>query len=93
MGYQAETPTFLPINSGDARQKQPFYPTMAPNLAASQHQLINDMILSKSLKQTEIATVADCNERAIRKIAFNLRLFGKTKAPWNSAGRRRIITP
>jgi transposase len=93
MGYQAETPTFLPMNSGDARQKQPFCPTMAPNLAASQHQLIGDMILSRSLKQTEMAAIAGCSERAIRRMVSNLRLFGKTKAPWNSAGRRRIITP
>ncbi len=66
---------------------------MAPNLAASQHQLIGDMILSRSLKQTEMATAAGCSERAIRRRASNLRLFGKTKAPWNGAERRRIITP
>jgi hypothetical protein len=28
---------------------------MAPNLAASQHQLIRDMILSRSLKQSDMA--------------------------------------
>jgi hypothetical protein len=46
---------------------------MAPNLAASQHQLIGDMILSKSLKQAGIAAAAGCSERAIRRIVSNLR--------------------
>ena len=87
----SETPTFLPMRRSDAREKQPSAHYGA-NLA-SQHQLIGDMILSKSLKQTEMAAVAGCSERAIRRIASNLRLFGKTKAQWNGAGRRRIIMP
>ena len=67
---------------------------MAPRLAASQHQLIGDMILSGSLKQADMAAVAGCSERSIRAIASNLRHFGKTKAPPISVGgRRRRITP
>jgi transposase len=66
---------------------------MAPNLALSQREMISNMILSSSLKQTEMAAAAGCSERAIRRIRTNLRLFGLTKAPSNGAGRRRIITP
>jgi transposase len=66
---------------------------MAPNLAVSQHELIRDMILSKSLKQTDMAAVARCSDRSIRAIASNLRCFGSTKAPANGVGRRRLMTP
>jgi len=59
---------------------------MAPRLAASQHQLIGDMILSGTLKQADIAKVGGCTERSVRAIASNLRHFG-------GAGRRRQITP
>jgi transposase len=65
---------------------------MAPRLAASQHQLIGDMILSGTLKQTQMAAAARCSERGIQRIARNLRHFGKTKAPSIGAGRRRRIT-
>jgi hypothetical protein len=41
---------------------------MAPNLAASQHQLIGDMILSNSLKQADMTDVAGCSE-GLRLIA------------------------
>lgn len=44
-----------------------FSVSMAPNLAASQHQLIGD-ILRRFLKQTDIAAVAGCGERSIRTI-------------------------
>jgi hypothetical protein len=66
---------------------------MAPHLAASQHELIRDMILSKSLKQVDMAAVAGCSDRSIRAIASNLRCFGKTRAPANGVGRRRRMTP
>jgi transposase len=67
---------------------------MAPRLAAPQHQMIRDMILSGTLTQTQMAAVARCSERGIQRIARNLRLFGKTQAPSNSAGgRQRRITP
>lgn len=66
---------------------------MAPNLAESQHHLIRDMILDGSLTQVDMADAAGCSERTIRNIATNVRLFGKTKAPANGAGRRRRITP
>jgi hypothetical protein len=66
---------------------------MAPRLAASQHQMISDMILSGTLTQKQMADTAHCSERGIQRITRNLRLFGTTKAPSNGAGRRRIITP
>jgi transposase len=66
---------------------------MAPNLAVSQHDLIRDMLLDGSLTRADMAKVAGCSDRTIRNIATNLRLFGRTKAPANGAGRRRHITP
>jgi transposase len=66
---------------------------MAPNLAVSQHDLVRDMLLDGSLTQVEMANVAGCSDRTIRNIATNLRLFGRTKAPANGAGRRRSVTP
>jgi transposase len=66
---------------------------MAPNLARSQHDLIRDMILDKSLSQVKIANVAGCSDRTIRNIGSNIRLFSETRAPANGAGRRRLITP
>ncbi|RYN15552.1 hypothetical protein AA0115_g12996 [Alternaria tenuissima] len=66
---------------------------MAPNLAASQHDLIRDMILDNSLTTPQMADVAGCSERSIRHIRSNLRCFGTTKAPFNGVGRPRSITP
>lgn len=65
---------------------------MAPNLAVVTHQMICDMILSRTLTQKQMAEAAHCSERGIQRIARNLRLFGTTKAPSNGAGRRRRIT-
>ncbi|KAK4071524.1 transcriptional regulator family: Helix-turn-helix [Purpureocillium lilacinum] len=71
---------------------------MAPNLALSQHLAIRDMILSKSegdktLTNKEIARAANCSTRSVRRIRSNLLLFGSTKAPPNSGGRPKSITP
>jgi hypothetical protein len=65
---------------------------MAPNLAESQHVQICDMILSER-PTAEIADVAGCSTRAIYRINKNLCCFGFTKAPSNSVGRPRSITP
>ena len=65
---------------------------MAPNLAASQHDLIRDMILASSLTTVQMAAVAGCSERSVKAIRSNLRHFGSTKAPANGGGRRRTIT-
>jgi transposase len=67
--------------------------TMAPNIAESQRALIRDMILSRSLKQVDMAAVAGCSDRTVRTIALNLRLFGEARAPSNGVGRRRRMTP
>jgi hypothetical protein len=66
---------------------------MAPNLAASQHDMIRDMIMSKSLSTNQMADVAGCSPRSIKAIRSNLRCFGTTKAPFNGGGRPRSITP
>jgi len=66
---------------------------MAPNLADSQHTEIRHMIHSKSLKANKIAAVASCSKRSICAINKNLCCFGSTKAPSNSGGRPRSITP
>jgi hypothetical protein len=66
---------------------------MALNLAASQHHLIRDMILDRTLTTTQIATNAGCSERSIKAIKSNLAHFNSTRAPANGVGRRRSITP
>jgi transposase len=66
---------------------------MAPNLAASQHALIHDMIVSETLSAAEMADVAGCSKRSIKYFRSNLRCFGTTKAPPNGTGRRPSITP
>ena len=62
---------------------------MAPNLARSTHDLARYMINSKSqgeaLKDDEIASIARCSARTVRYIRSNLRVFGLTRAPSNSA--------
>jgi transposase len=66
---------------------------MAPRLVASQHNMISDMIASKSLKTVDMAAAAGCSDRTIRSIRSNLRCFGSSRAPFNGGGRRRQITP
>jgi transposase len=65
---------------------------MAPNLATAQHQLIKDMILSKSLKCPQIADTAHCSIRSIKHHRANLHDFGSTTAPRNGGGRPRVLT-
>ena len=67
--------------------------TMAPRLAASQCDMIKDMILDRSLKAVEMAAAAGCSDRTIRNKRSNMRCFGSTEAPPNRGGRRRRITP
>ena len=66
---------------------------MAPNLAASQHELIRDVIISKSLKTDQMADVASCSPRPVKAIRSNLRCFSTTRALFNSGGRPRSNTP
>lgn len=66
---------------------------MAPRLAASQHEMIRDMMVGSSLKSIDLAAAAGCSDRTIRNIRSNLRCFGSTNAPPNRGGRRRRITP
>jgi transposase len=64
-------------------------PRIAPKLAASQHVQIHDIIRCRR-PTAEIADVAHCG---IYRIKRNIRCFGSTKAPSNSVGRPRSITP
>jgi hypothetical protein len=66
---------------------------MAPNLARSQHDLICNIILTRSLTQVKMANVASCSNQTIRNIDTNMRLFGNTRALVNSGGRLRLIAP
>jgi hypothetical protein len=66
---------------------------MAPNLEVLQHELIRNMILSKSLKTSQMAEVACCSTRSIKSIRSNLHCFGTTKAPFNDRRRPRSVTP
>lgn len=66
---------------------------MAPNLAASQHDLIRDMVLDGILTTIQMVTNAGYSERSIEAIKSNLRHFASTRAPANGVGRRRSITP
>jgi hypothetical protein len=73
-------------------------PTLAPNLALSRHILVQNMISStlqddKVLKDDDIAKIADCSDRAVRRIRSNVLLVGSTKAPSSGAGRPKTITP
>ncbi|KAL0933551.1 uncharacterized protein CTRU02_212514 [Colletotrichum truncatum] len=66
---------------------------MAPNLAASQHELIRDMISSRQFTNVSIANAAGCSARTVYNIRANLECFGNTRAPPNGVGRPRSITP
>jgi hypothetical protein len=75
-----------------------FYPSsvphIAPNLTASQHTLIRDMIVDGSLSDDEMAKLAHYSYRTIRSSRANLLRFGSTTTPYNGrGGRPRSITP
>lgn len=67
---------------------------MAPNLANSQHVMIQGMIEEGTLTNGDMAEVARCSERTISTSRTNHRLFGSTKTPYNGCGGRpRSMTP
>jgi hypothetical protein len=66
---------------------------MAPNLAASQHALIQDMIDDGALTYRQIARAANCGAAAVKAIGRNLRDFGSTTAPPNRGGRPTSMNP
>jgi hypothetical protein len=79
-------------NNWTSRLHTAYELTMVPNLAESQHVMISDMILSYSVKYVDIAAAAGCSDRSVRAIRANMRCFGSTRAPFNGAGRPRLIT-
>ena len=66
---------------------------MAPNLAASQHVIIHDIIMAGALSAGQIVEAAGCITRYIKAIGPNMRYFGTAKATPNGVGRRRSVTP
>ena len=66
---------------------------MAPNLASSQHDLIQDMILDKKLKTWQMTNVTECSERLIKAIRSNIHYYRTIKAPPNIGRRSRSIMP
>ncbi len=71
---------------------------MAPNLAVSTHELTQNILSSKfqgdkGPTNDQTAKIASCSTRTIRRHRQNVLLFGSTKAPSNSAGRPKTITP
>ena len=66
---------------------------MAPNLSVSQRVQIHDMITSRTLTVSDMADIAECSERTIKRHRANLRSFGTTTAPRNRGGSRRTLTP
>jgi hypothetical protein len=85
-------PLFDAIPSPDPKASCDQTPGMAPNLATSQHELICNMIVNKSLKTTQMAEIATYSPYSSKSIRSHLRCFGTTKAPSNGGGRPRSIT-
>jgi len=61
---------------------------MTPNLAVSQHTIIQDLIEDGLLNGTLISNVARCSERTISTSRTNYHRFGSTRAPYNGRGGR-----
>ncbi|KAK4119395.1 hypothetical protein N657DRAFT_540965, partial [Parathielavia appendiculata] len=71
---------------------------IAPNLALHKRVLIQSIIGSKlkgndGPKDNEIAEIAGCTDRAVRRIRSNLLRFGSTTAPPNGASRPKTVAP
>ncbi|KIW86582.1 uncharacterized protein Z519_12813 [Cladophialophora bantiana CBS 173.52] len=66
---------------------------MAPNLAPSQHEMLQHMITDGSLEDEAMAAIAKCSSRTIRTLPANLRRYGNTTTPYiGRGGRPRAIT-
>jgi hypothetical protein len=66
---------------------------MALRLPLLKLEMIENMILSKSLTASQMAKAAECSKRSIINISNNLRRFGNVRAPPTRVGRRRTVTP
>ncbi|CAK41749.1 uncharacterized protein An13g03530 [Aspergillus niger] len=66
---------------------------MPANLKAPQLEQIQHMIENGSSTRAEIAFAAGCSKQAVTYIRQNLGAFGNVRAPRNSVGRPRSITP
>jgi len=80
---------FEPITPDASRRRA----KMAPNLSATQHDLLRGMLLETTISDADIAATVECSERSVRSARSNLLLFGSTRAPSNGGGRPAKITP
>jgi hypothetical protein len=65
---------------------------MAPRLPLSKLEMIQDMLLSKSLTTSQMAKAAEYSKRSVINISNNLRWFGNVRAPPTHVGRRQSVT-
>lgn len=65
---------------------------MIPNLAHSQHNLIQNIIFDKKLEINKMANIAEYNEHSIKAILSNFHYYENTKAFPNESGKFRSIT-
>ena len=66
---------------------------LAPNLPASQHTQIWDMMDDGRFTNRQIADAAHCSKGVVKAIKRNLRDFGSTAAPPSRGGRPPSMTP
>lgn len=58
---------------------------MASSLAASEHEIISDMIHSVALSISQMEQAAGCHKSPILRVSSNLRMFDSVKALPNKA--------
>jgi hypothetical protein len=64
----------LPVESSSSSTRQYQHMlTMAPTLAAAQHDQIRDMIFSGKFTDVQMASIAGCSERSVQTIRLNLQ--------------------
>lgn len=66
---------------------------MAPHLAQSQCDQMQDMLQYNSLTVKELADAVDCSTRTVRTARTNHQIFGSVSAPKNPRGRRSNVPP
>lgn len=64
----------------------------SPKTPLSKVEMIQDMILSKSLAPSQMDKAAECSKRSVVKIRNNFRLFGNVKAPPTHVGSNCSIS-
>jgi arginine repressor len=65
---------------------------MAPVLDQARHDIMRELINDGKLSAGKIAELVQCSKRTVQSVRSNMRHFGFTKTPHNSAGMRSRIT-